>query len=94
MKTSLIAPRALLFAACFIVGCGAPDDERFPAIEQAEADSAAGDAAYTGPVCDDGEQRPCIEVYGEHAGIKNCFVGIQTCVEGACSACEALSDAS
>jgi hypothetical protein len=88
MHPILSALRAILLLGALpllVLRCGVGDGgDRFPAAEQA---AAVGHGAPANVGCKDGAVAPCVEIYGQHAGIVNCFEGEKTCVDGAWSDC-------
>ncbi|MBK8257455.1 MAG: VWA domain-containing protein [Polyangiaceae bacterium] len=53
---------------------------------------SGGSGGDPGAPCDDGSQRECKVELGEQGGVKSCFVGVETCIDGEWGPCLEPSD--
>jgi hypothetical protein len=48
----------------------------------------AGGGGGSGAQCNEGQTKKCKVDLGEHNGVKSCFIGTETCVDGAWGPCQ------
>jgi hypothetical protein len=94
----MFKPSLVLVALMLVTGCGGADDDRPPMPNTVGVDAAEGEDPAEQPaantdkrskrhVCEDGEDRTCKVYLPSQGGVENCFVGVETCIDGRWSDC-------